>query len=330
MEEILFRAMGCQMMARVDNDLPRTIRYMEQVPQWFETWEQHLSRFRPDSELNRINRKIGQQEVQVSAVMEAVLRSALQAGRDSGGLVTPAVLQALENAGYDRSFDQLQSAVTGLNSAAGSNAAWERPGGAAPGNVLEMIAAPAVQVQEPALRLDVRAHRLLLAAGARLDLGGIAKGWAADQAAQRLKQVGPALVDAGGDLAISGPMSDGSPWPIEIGDPFDDENSIEMVMIRRGGVATSGRDYRRWQKDGAWKHHIIDPRSGLPAETDVFQASVIAPSTQIAEMAAKTVLILGSESGLAWLDQHADLAGLVVLEDATQLPSRRWQEYVRR
>ena len=83
---------------------------------------------------------------------------------------------------------------------------------------------------------------------ARLDLSGIVKGWAADRAAKKLGVHGPALIDAGGDIAISGPRADGSPWPIGVLNPFQPDQPFETLKIAQGGVATSGKDYRRWQR----------------------------------------------------------------------------------
>jgi thiamine biosynthesis lipoprotein len=95
-------------------------------------------------------------------------------------------------------------------------------------------------------------------------------------------------------------------------------------------VATSGKDYRRWKLDGVWIHHIIDPRTGQPAETDVLASTVIAPTVTEAEMAAKVVLISGSQSGLVWLEAHPQMAGLLVLDDGKLLYSQRIDKYLRR
>jgi thiamine biosynthesis lipoprotein len=161
----------------------------------------------------------------------------------------------------------------------------------------------------------------------RLDFGGIAKGWAADQAVRRLAVHGPALVNAGGDIAVSGPRQSGDGWLIGIDAPLGLElpadTQLELIALRTGGVATSGRDYRRWQQNGAWQHHIIDPRSGVPADTDVLAATVIAPTAGDAEVAAKVVLLLGSSAGLDWLDARPALAALLVLETGEVLHSRR-------
>jgi thiamine biosynthesis lipoprotein len=123
-------------------------------------------------------------------------------------------------------------------------------------------------------------------------------------------------------------MADGSPWPIGIANPFAPEESLGVLLVVRGGVATSGRDLRRWRKDGAEQHHIIDPRTGRPAQTDVLAATVVAPDGPSAEMAAKVALILGSQAGRAWLDERPTLAGLLVLEDGRIIRSRRMNAYL--
>lgn len=307
MQTIQFRAMNCHMTATVDSRTPKAGRLLAQAPQWFAIWEDCLSRFRPQSELSRLNRCPGQ-DVAVSALLEDVLRAALASAEASGGLVTPTVLEALLEAGYTGSFETL-------------------PVGGAPA-VLDTPLPARPVLPASAICLDEQAHTVRLTPGARLDLGGIAKGWAADQAARLLAQAGPALVDAGGDLAASEPQANGDPWAITVSDPSDPTRELALALLYQGGIATSGRDYRRWQKDGRWQHHLIDPRTGRPAQTRILQATVIAPSAQAAEMAAKTAFLMGEAAGLAWLDQRPDLAGLLALEDGTCLPSRSWNDHI--
>jgi thiamine biosynthesis lipoprotein len=304
-QQIEFRAMGSQMLAVLDGDMAGADR-LAQVPEWFERWEQRLSRFREDSELNGLNRRSGQ-PVRVSPVLWEVARLALQAAFQTEGLVTPAVLTALEAAGYDRSFDSLDPT---------------RPLAAAPADLSASVG------DWRAIECQPGSRSLRLPPGMRLDFGGIAKGWAADVAARRLQGFGPALVDAGGDISVSGPLADGQPWPIGIGDPLRRGRNLAVLAIRQGGVATSGRDYRRWQRDGVWQHHILDPRTGSPAETDVLSATVVGRSAAEAEMAAKAALILGSAGGLAWLEARPEFAGLLVLEDGRTAQSRRMNEYI--
>ena len=299
-----FKAMGCHMFVALDLPEDQHVE-LGQIPGWFETWEQSLSRFRETSELNQLNRSAGA-PFQLSETLWEVLRESLTSEQLSHGLVTPAILDALVMAGYDRSFDQLKTSPSEL-----------------PSNPLD----PAGILS--GVQLNEATRTVCLPIGLHLDFGGIAKGWAAGQATLRLSAFGPALVNAGGDISISGPQSNGEAWPIGITDPFDPDSSLEVILIERGSVATSGKDYRRWQRDGVWQHHIIDPRTGMPAQTDVLTATVIAPSAVEAEVAAKVVLISGSQSGLQWLDAYPTLAGMLVLEDGRHLYSERMSEYIR-
>ncbi|MBI5879400.1 MAG: FAD:protein FMN transferase [Chloroflexi bacterium] len=302
MHRLPFRAMGCEMLAIVDGDGEATAA-LDNVPAWFESWEQAFSRFRAHSDLNRLNAHAGQW-VPVGDALWEVVQAAIESAHATQGIVTPLVLGALVAAGYDRSFEFL--AVAGAVS----------------------FAAPANVPDWRDLDWDARQHALRVPAHAGLDLGGTAKGWAADQTVARLATVGPALMDAGGDIAVNGPQADGEPWPIAVDIAGAGSAAPTMVMLRSGGVATSGRDYRQWVKNGQPQHHLIDPRTGRPAETDVLTATVVAPSAREAEAAAKVMLILGSQQGLAWIDARPWLAGLAVLSDGHIVHSQRMREYL--
>ena len=301
MQRIEFRAMGCQMLALLDNDLAQAKQELALLPTWFEEWEQCLSRFRADSELSHLNRQAGK-PVEVSDVMWKVAQEALRAAHDSDGIVVPTLLGALEAAGYDRSFEQV-------------------------GN----MASSSAKISQYDLWQEIETNpdtgTITLPEGCRLDFGGIAKGWAAHQAARKLSKWGSVLVDAGGDIAISGPMNGQNAWPIAISDPFA-RTPEPLLLLRQGGIATSGRDYRRWKQNNQSKHHIIDPRTNQPAETDILTATVVAPSLADAEVAAKTVLILGAQAGLQWIEDDPLLAALVVTEEGEILYSQRIQQYL--
>jgi thiamine biosynthesis lipoprotein len=101
-----------------------------------------------------------------------------------------------------------------------------------------------------------------------------------------------------------------------------------MLYVERGGVATSGKDRRRWMQGSALHHHIIDPLTGQPAETDVLTATVIAPTIMKAEAAAKSILILGSQAGLEWLERDPDLACLLILDNGLVYASRQMEDYM--
>ena len=161
-----------------------------------------------------------------------------------------------------------------------------------------------------------------------MDLGGVGKGWAAEQAAYQLKALGPVMVSAGGDIAFSGRRRGSLPWKVTVANPHRPERDLKTLALSSGGVATSGTDYRRWTSGGVRQHHLIDPRTGAPSVSDVLSATVVAPSLQMAEVAAKVAILLGSRKGLAWIERRPGLAGLIVLEDGGQLESQRLAQYL--
>lgn len=296
MRHIDFRAMNCEMSVVLDTDNTAFDVLLQQVPTWFEAWEQTFSRFRSDSELSQLNASTGQW-FKVSEDLWTVVDMAVRTARTHEGLVTPTVLDALINVGYDQSFEQIGQVAKPARAMGGVGA-------------LDALAS---------IECDANAQTIFLPQGVHLDLGGFVKGWCADKAVQRLvvslPQNTPTLMDAGGDIAISGAMTDGGAWPIGIADPFDVEHDLALVMLGRCGVATSGRDYRKWTQDGIPRHHIIDPRTGNSAQTDVLSASVIAPTAQQAELASKMLLILGAQAGMAWINAQKDYGACVVLDD---------------
>jgi thiamine biosynthesis lipoprotein len=303
MLKVEFRAMGCQMAVLLDNEDDLSARALKEVPGWFEEWEQVLSRFRPDSNLNQLNASAG-----LHPVLWQVIQAALETARATSGLVVPTVLDSMVRAGYDRSFDLLKTIPS------------SQPG-QVPSSIIETTQVDTSPWE--AILLNEQDYSIALPAGVKLDLGGIGKGWAAWQAMQRLEKFGPVLIDAGGDIAISDVQANGTPWPIAIADPLQLQESLDMLALGSCGEATSGIDYRRWRKDGIWKHHIIDPRTGEPAITDLLSVTIIAPDTLQAEAAAKVVLILGSQAGLDWLENQSQLAGVLAASDGRLIYSQR-------
>jgi thiamine biosynthesis lipoprotein len=302
LHKLEFHAMGCEMSAVLDS--PTRPAELDQLPAWFEAWEQTFSRFRLDSELSQANRRAGL-PTRVSAEFAEVFELACSAEQASGGLVTPVLLDALLRAGYDRSFEML-------------------PGPPLfPALLEQSLAAGLAQVQwDPATRT------LCLPEGLHLDFGGLVKGWSASRAAARLEKFGPVLVEAGGDIAIRGRMTSGDYWPVGIAAPYQAAEHVALLKLETCGVATSGKDHRRWLQNGSLRHHLIDPRTGLPAQNDMLTATVIAPDSIQAEWAAKTCLLLGQQEGLAWLNAHPAFAGLLVLEDGRYCYSQNFENYL--
>ncbi len=297
-----FRAMGCEMLAVADRESRPAL--LASVPDWFEEWEQVLSRFRYDSELTRLN-QIHERPVKVSQTLWDVFQAAGKAEQMTNGLVTPTLLDAIIEAGYDRPFDVLPHLTTSLPD-------------------------PTITISRPltAITVNATARTMTLPEGLGLDFGGVAKGWAAHQAMDRLRAEGPALVDAGGDIAISGPRADGSPWQVGVTNPFQRGQEIETLYLNECGVATSGKDHRRWTRNGILQHHILDPLTGQPAETDLLTVTVVAPDVMQAEAAAKAAFIQGSRAGLEWIEAHPELGALFILEDGQMSYSRKMEDYL--
>jgi thiamine biosynthesis lipoprotein len=139
--------------------------------------------------------------------------------------------------------------------------------------------------------LEVRPGAARLEPGAGIDLGGIAKGWMADRLRETL---GPnTLANLGGDLSAGGPGPAGSGWPVGL--------AGVTVLLRDQGAATSSVRRRRWGE----LHHLIDPRTGVPADTGLDEVSVVAPSGLEAEVVAKTALLVGPELAPVYCAAHA-------------------------
>ncbi|MEI7025125.1 FAD:protein FMN transferase [Paenibacillus sp. y28] len=281
------------------------------IREWFAYVEQTFSRFLRASELSRLNRSDGRPML-VSANMLEVLQLCRYFIRKTGGIFNPFVLQALMRAGYTDSFERLQ------REPAGHNPFGEQPpyGGQAGMNSLD------ARDEDWALDEGMGAVKLPQSGG--LDLGGIVKGWAVDRMTARLRDSGvtAGMLDAGGDLAVWGGTPD-SPWPIEVADPFCPEQSIAVVNLIYGAAATSSRMKRRWRTVRGEMHHLIDPRTMLPGDSDIVQCTVIGQDVSACEVYAKTVLLLGSEAGEIWL-RSAGLAPAYQFLIVTERGERRY------
>ena len=242
----------------------------------FERLESILSRFRPDSELSRLNRE---GRIEADPDLLRVTRLALEARECTRGRFDPTVHDAVVAAGYDRSFDQVARESSG-----GPLVAVACGGGVA---------------------VDSDAGTIELEPGVSLDLGGIGKGYAVDRACSLLAAVGPCLVNAGGDLAVRGRPRAG-PWPIGVETP---DGTISLAL-QDGALATSGRDRRCWRREGHERHHLIDPATGIPSESDLLRVSVWAETAVEAEVLAKALFLAGEEEALR---EAADLQLLAVL-----------------
>jgi thiamine biosynthesis lipoprotein len=237
---------------------------LERCEQRIRDAEARFTRFIPDSELAGLNASDGRY-VPVSQEMYAMLQAALWAFEESEGLVNAAVLPALAAAGYDRPFRQ----------------------GLTEPSVLRPMQLPSLP---EVLILDQATRSAALAPGAALDLGGIAKGVLADLLTDELGE--NAVCNLGGDLRVRGGGPEGDGWHIGLCDG-------SLVALRDGAVCTSGISKRRW---GQSMHHLIDPRTGIPARTDLAEVSVVTDSALRGEVYAKSAVLLGAALGTAFLE----------------------------
>lgn len=197
-----------------------------------------------------------------------------------------------------------------------------------PGLIAEMRA----RVGFRKLRLDPANHTAeLLSPEMRLDLGGIAKGYAVDEALRVLKRhgIGRALVAASGDIGASGPPPDQPGWRIEVA-ALDAEGAppAQLVWLSHSAVSTSGDTFQRVEIDGVRYSHIVDPKTGL-GMTDHSLVTVLGPDCTTTDSWETTVTILGPERGLKVIAEVPDTAVHIVRKPGAQIEvydSPRWEE----
>ena len=248
--------------------------------------DQQASRFREDSELSWLHASGGGIFMLSDGLAEAV-GVALAAARWTGGRTDPTICDALVSLGYDRDF-----------------AAIDQQSGEPPA-----VPAPAPGWHQ--VRLD--GPVLQLPRGVRLDLGATAKGVGSDRAVRAvMSATGPAggvLVSLGGDIAVAGtPPRDG--WPVAVAEEPDFAGRTSWVRLTGGGLATSSVTCRRWRRGGAMLHHIVDPRTGWPADGPWRTVSVAAATCADAN-AATTAAIVAGRQAVWWLTREGLPARLV-------------------
>jgi thiamine biosynthesis lipoprotein len=146
------------------------------------------------------------------------------------------------------------------------------------------------------VELDERRSLILLPSGMSIDLGGIAKGWIAEQAALMLSDFSSACaVNAGGDMFLIGLPDGEGKWSVELENPLKPDQTLTTLRVNPGGVATSSVTKRAWKQGGIPRHHLIDPRTGEPAITGWLSMTVMAAHACEAEVFAKALFIGGPE-----------------------------------
>ncbi len=251
----------------------------------FRAAEDRFSRFKASSELCQLNRVAGARCL-VSDPMLEVLLLAEYYRNATKGTFNPLILNALERAGYHETFDHVKQRT-----------AYSFP----------MDGINVINRAEPFI--DPIMKSIKLVPQSRLDLGGIVKSWTVKGLAAELRRrhrVSRGFINAGGDLAAWGSASENDdPWVIGIEDPWDAKAELGVIALRTGAVATSSKLGRQWPTSRGTMHHLIDPSSMMPSDSEVVQCTVVGPDIVECEIWAKTLCIRGVKDGLALMSRNA-------------------------
>ena len=273
-EDVSFRAMGSDahviVVAGPPGGAERARRRLDEL-------EARWSRFLPDSEISRLTDRAGEW-VTLSAESFLLVERALDAWRLTVGRFDPTVLGAVIRAGYDRSFELLDPQGTREASPLTAGAAG----------------------------IEIDGDRVRLPAGVGFDPGGIGKGLAADLVVAEALAAGAAgaCVNLGGDVRLAGqppddpstagtPSAEAAAWTVAVEHPASPE-PVALLGLHDGAVASSTTLRRRWRAGGEERHHLIDPWTGAPSDSDLTLAAVVAAEGWAAEVLAKAVLLRGS------------------------------------
>jgi len=272
MEIVRFRAMNTDILLAAQGTSAHTAEGFEEAQRFIQASEGRFSRFSEQSELSELNRSAGI-PFQASPDLFSVIALAQRFFHQTHGLFDPSILPDLRRVGYDRSMDLIrqQRSVSLFES---------------------LMADKHPSFSE--MELDERRGMILLPPGMALDMGGIAKGWIAEQAAILLSEFSSACaVNAGGDMFLIGLPDGEEQWSVGIEDPLQPEVNMTTLKVDPGAVATSAVTKRVWRQGKKQRHHLIDPRTGEPAITNWLSVTVIASHTYEAEVFAKALLIGG-------------------------------------
>ena len=283
----------------VDSDPSVVAAEADAVLRRISAWADRLTRFTNTSELHRLNQDAGT-AVPVGPTLAAVLDWGRYAEGLTDGIVDIGLLDA-------------RLAMAGPSA----------------GDQAFGVSGQAASLASRSWSLDRRARGAIVRrpVGLRFDLDGIGKGWLADRALDRLDRHPAAVVDADGDVAIR--LDPGEAWFFGVADPRLAAHDLAILRLTgrsggsrrdddRFGLATSGTSIHRWERDGGPTHHLIDPRTGRPADTDLVQATVLAGTAREAEALAKAAVILGLEAGYGLLDR-VGVHGAILLTDREEL-----------
>ena len=239
--------------------------------------------------------------------MFELIREALDLYVLTEGLFDPSVMKSLVHAGYDRSMDEIRLMDSVPIS---SNSIDQR-----------------IPLED--IRLDSSRYAIRLPIDMQIDLGGIAKGWVAARAANLLTQYTDAsTVSVGGDMVFVGLPAGQPAWQVSLEDPRDEQRVLAVLNVGPGSLATSTITRRRWMQGDQPRHHIIDPRTGAPAEVSWLSISVYTEKATYAEAFAKALLIAGPTGAAALAARLPNLNFIAVRQDGSLVGTSASKEFI--
>ena len=245
----------------------------------FECLDQIDSEFslnNPDSEINKINEAAGKNPVEVSADVSRVLEAALYYAEKSDGVFDPTIGPLVKLWGINTPNERVPSQEE-----------IEKK--------LSLVDWKKVQLEKS----NDKATVFLEEPGMILDLGGIAKGFAADEICSILKKekVKRAIIDLGGNILVWGNKPDGTPWKVGIKNPYNEALDPPVILKVEGGtsVVTSGVYERYFEQDGIVYHHILNPKTGYPVQNGLLSSTVVCSSSMAADALSTTSFLLGPD-----------------------------------
>jgi thiamine biosynthesis lipoprotein len=292
--DLTFDAMGSHVRLLVGEPGPGmapAAEAAEQGRRFVEDFDRALSRFKPDSELCRLNAD-PRERVPASELMRRAVEAGLLAAEWSEGLVDPTLAGEIEEVGYVAS----RAGMAGVPLAdALADAPPRRPAG------------PRPEQRWRGFEIDDEAGEIIRPAGMRFDTGGTGKGLAADMLAASLRGYSRFIVDCGGDIRIGGADALVHPYEVFVEHPITGDRA-HVLRLGSGGVATSGINVRIWRdEDGRYSHHLLDPASGRPAWTGLVGATALGATALEAETLSKAALLSGPERGRELLGEQGGL-----------------------
>lgn len=301
-----FKALGTDIMLLIDcgqkeeADIAMSIAEKD-----FKEFENRFSRFIKGNELDELNTE---SNLKVSEEMRSLLIKAKKAYEDTDGIFDPTVLSTLENIGYKESFEK------GAGRAELS-----------PQEIQEIFSR-----REKFDKLEIEDGIVKKPKELRIEFGGIGKGYLVDLIAERFsRKFQNFWISAGGDIFMSG-HDDDKNWKVKVQNPAETDKDVAEIEVKNGNLclATSGIIKRRGGKGETEWHHIIDPRTGLPVKNEILSVTAIAPSVLLADVYAKTVLILGIKEGLEFIEKQKDSACLIITKDLEKIVSDKMKQLI--